>query len=50
MVNVRATRAVVQALPAGCVSKSRDGCDVFNCSSVIYKPQFKSNNLVYVGQ
>ena len=40
----------VSALPAGCTSESKDGGDVFKCSGTIYKPEYKSGNLVYVVQ
>ena len=41
---------VVSALPQGCTSMTIDGGSYFNCSGVIYKPTFQSNNLVYVVQ
>ena len=41
---------VVTALPQGCSSMTIDGGSYFNCAGTIYKPTFKSNNLVYVVQ
>jgi hypothetical protein len=41
---------VVTALPSGCESITVDGVSLFNCGGVMYKPQFQSNNLVYVVQ
>jgi len=40
----------VSALPAGCTSESKDGGDVFKCGGTVYKPEYKSGNLVYVVQ
>lgn len=44
------TGTVVSALPSGCTSTVIDGGSYFNCAGTIYKPTFKSNNLVYVVQ
>lgn len=41
---------VVTALPSGCQSITVDGVSLFNCSGVMYRPSFQSNNLVYVVQ
>jgi hypothetical protein len=42
--------SVVAALPAGCKPETRDGVEYQNCSGVLYRAAFQSNNLVYVVQ
>ena len=39
---------IIPALPAGCVSKTINNSEYFDCAGTYYKPAFESNNLVYV--